>query len=133
MRGLATALAIGSVLTCVNQYENLSEPTAMNWYKVALTYCFSFLGYLCITGKKYRMSDLTGDTSSRLQRCAEETRILSELGTTVHDNAQRVNQASTERLEVARNTIEAAEQVIACGAQIDNLSKQNLQLSLIHI
>ncbi len=128
IRGLITALVVGSTLTCVNQYESLSEPSTMNWYKVILTYCIPFLVYLYATGMaQHQGFGFTGGSSSRLQQCANETKILSELGATVHDNAQRVNQASTERLEVARDTIEAAEQVIACGARIDNLSKLNLQ------
>lgn len=127
-RGLITALLVGSVLTCINQYENLSTPDAMNWFKVALTYCTPFLVHLYATwSSQRRVFGGAGSQSSKLERYSAETKILSELGATVHDNAKRVNEASTARLGVAKNAIDAAEQVISCGAQIDTLSKDNLQ------
>ncbi len=128
IHGLIFIFVAGTALTCINQYESLSGAASLNWYKVGLTYCVPFLMYLYTKGILQRRGfGLTTGPTSRLEQYTQQTQILGELGTTVHDNARRVNQASTERLEVARNTIEAAEQVIACGAQIDNLSKQNLK------
>ena len=128
MRGSVVALMVGSVLTGINQYEHLSELGAMNWNKAALTYCTLFIFYLSAKWAVQRgYFGFANGTSSRLEQCVNETRILSELGATVRDNAQRVNKASNERLEVARDTIESTDQVIACGIQIDKLSKQNLR------
>lgn len=128
IRALVTALIVGTVLTCINQYEALSDLGVLNWYKVALTYCTPFLVHLYATWSAQRRGfGAIGNRSSKLDRYSVETKILSELGATVYDNAKRVNEASTARLEVAKSTIDAAEKVITCGLQIDTLSKHNLQ------
>lgn len=128
LRGLVIALVVGSVLTCINQYENLAAPSSMDWYKVALTYCTPFLVHIVASWiADRRLYATPGGATSIREQYNTETSILGELGNTVHENAKRVNKASTERLEVAQNAIEAAEQVIACGVQIDSLSKNNLE------
>ena len=53
--------------------------------------------------------------------------VMSKLGMTVHDNAKNVNWASSDRLEVAKETIKAAEKVMQYSNSIDELSESHVQ------
>ena len=128
-RGLLTALIVGSLLTCINQYENLTVPEAMNWYKVTLTYCTPFLVHLYATWSAQRRMYAATDssTSVRVKYAGEASKLSKVVGSTARNNAMRVDQVTTERLEIAQSAVDAAEQVITCSAEIDSLSRHNLQ------
>ena len=128
-RGLLTALIVGSLLTCINQYENLTVPEAMNWYKVTLTYCTPFLVHLYATWSAQRRMYAATDssTSVRVKYAGEASKLSKVVGSTARNNAMRVDQVATERLEIAQSAVDAAEQVITCSAEIDSLSRHNLQ------
>ena len=55
------------------------------------------------------------------------TTCLIKHGNTIHDNAKMVNEASIKRLDVAKRTIDSAQQVILSAQEIDCLSTRNMQ------
>jgi len=42
-RSLIMAVAIGSLLSLINQYDAMFGIVAFNWYKAALTYCVPYI------------------------------------------------------------------------------------------
>ena len=42
-RAAKLALVVGSLLTLINQWESVVGPVALDWLKVALTYCVPYL------------------------------------------------------------------------------------------
>lgn len=121
-RGLITAFVVGSVLTLINQYESVMGDQPLDVFKMSLTYCTPFCVHLFAT----LTSGAARRSGTQNAELGALTTLLHQLGSTVHDNATKVNRASTERLEVARDTIAAAEQVVQCSEAIDTLSESNV-------
>ncbi len=121
-RGLITALLVGSVLTLINQFEGVMGREPLNLLKMTLTYCTPFCVHLYAS-----LHAGVARSDVKKAELGALTSLLHTLGSTVHENAKTINQASTERLEAASDTIAAAERVVQCSNTIDTLSKNNVQ------
>lgn len=131
VRGVLTALVVGTILTCINQFESLSRPSSLNLTKLALTYCTPFCVYLfgamtSAGGWRDFMAGRAAGTASLRDDCVAQTAHLHELGITVHENACKVNKASTERLGVAETVITDSTRMIEFSENIDSLSNKTL-------
>lgn len=119
--GLITAIVVGSLLTLVNQYEGIVGTEPLNKIKLVFTYLIPFGVHLFVT--------LTTGTARQLRLREQQQRalnLLNQLGSTVQNNAKTVNTAANGHMEIAMETIVAAEQVMQCSVTIDDLSEDNV-------
>lgn len=130
-KALATAAVVGSVLTCINQYEALTGDADFNGFKALLTYCVPFMVFLF--GARSRANNQPApaltqpDIPNMRMELDQHLSELSTLGQTVHETATKVNKTSQARVEIAQNACDCAQQVCERADNIDSLSQRTVE------
>lgn len=130
-KAFVVALIVGSILVLINQWEGLFTNVPLDPLKIILTYMVPFCVFL--SGQWSASRERHTDTSELAARhirenqeqAANQTAAVDEmvtLGRRVGDTANRVNQASQERLKNIQMATAAISRVSEHGSHIEQSS-----------
>ncbi len=121
---MLVALLVGSLLNLINQPNAILGGESLQFKQMALTYMVPFLVFMTgtIIGSRDAGQSSTQSATADAGRIIEE---IADLGSQVRNTATKVNAASRERLEVAEEATNLAEQV----ASEADLIEENTQHS----